>query len=297
MLPHTSLTKLQKEAHLLYQNMLDENDNSLNDGNCYLGAAAGLKLLTENDGQHVGIIVKARKGSRRVGGGENDDEEQADSYRQAGLIDSGIMAGWTLETVRALSGQGARDKGASMYKKWSYSSWDEKEEADMKTLLDIFEEIHAGPAAATTYHTPERVKYLDTDDIEKLIPSKFIPHSHNIIDNEGNAARNSSDSSLIRVCALCTALVNQYLSWTGHFKSTHQNQFPRTSAEWRRMHKLELVVQEVVLLFEMGVGESVTPHELTDPHFVQQCWLSLTSEDQAAVENVLLFSTEDGNDM
>lgn len=109
------------------------------------------------------------------------------------------------------------------------------------------------------------------EEVEDLLPAKWI----------GYRVQSDVDETLARICKLCTALVD-------HFVSLSQgNNANVSTAKWRQRQALYDRLGAVMELLESSIGEAIPILKLRDPEFIRGCWSQLQDEERMEVMSAL----------
>ena len=172
------------------------------------------------------------------------------SVRDPSVVKQGILRGWTVDAAKVLM-QPPRAPELIEQAQWTPQ--------DAQFLRSL---VHC--------RTPEQV--------EATMPRKWLAYDADV----------DWDSSLARVCRLCTALVEKYLQWSDPSKPA---QHPKTTAEWRMRAQLQTRIESVVSILENALGATITLHSFlgTDggAKLLERCWASLDEDAQVGLEAAL----------
>jgi hypothetical protein len=102
------------------------------------------------------------------------------------------------------------------------------------------------------------------EEVEDMLPSKWIAYRVN----------SEVDDTLARVCKLCTALVDRFVSLS------NGDDADNSTAKWRQRQSLFDRLSAVMELLEASVGEAIPILKLRDPNFVRECWNALEEDER-----------------
>lgn len=109
------------------------------------------------------------------------------------------------------------------------------------------------------------------EEVEDLLPSKWF----------GYQVQSDVDETLARVCKLCTALVDRFVSLSQGDNATV------STNKWRQRQVLFDRLGAVMELLEASIGEAIPILKLRDPEFIRQCWGQLEDEERMDVISAL----------
>lgn len=102
------------------------------------------------------------------------------------------------------------------------------------------------------------------EEVEEMLPAKWIAYRVN----------SEVDDTLARVCKLCTALVDRFVSLSSG------DDADSSTSKWRLRQSLFERLSAVMELLEASVGEAIPILKLRDPNFVRECWNALEEDER-----------------
>lgn len=159
-------------------------------------------------------------------------------------VDGGLLDGWNYDAAKALK------RPTEVLDGWDQAVWNDDDKHFLEQLPTL----------------------TSPDEVAAAMPRKWQP-------NENSA---DGDTALLRVCELCTALVNRFVEYEEGGVTA-----PTTTAQWREHERLGDLLRDVQRVLEGAMGESIAITALADPGFVRSVWPTLVESDQHAVQAIL----------
>lgn len=162
--------------------------------------------------------------------------------REPKLVVGGLLHNWDVEAAQAILG------APKLVQTWDLS-WTEDE----------------------THWEESVVRCTCPEEVEGVLPAKWI----------GYRVQSDVDETLARVCKLCTALVDRFVSLS---QGDNANV---STAKWRQRQALYDRLGSVMELLEASIGEAIPILKLKDPEFMRECWSQLQDEERMEIMSAL----------
>eukprot|EP00758_Cryptobia_borreli_P004460 Tbor_TRINITY_DN4390_c0_g1::TRINITY_DN4390_c0_g1_i1::g.7816::m.7816 len=193
-------------------------------------------------------------------------------YRNPSVVSAGVLGGWDADSAHSfLMGGGGGSLGSSGIGIRGNVNTSLAAAADTWDVSWTDEDQYFVDNVVDSCHTPE--------EVEQMLPSKWV----------GYKLTSDSEEALSRVCKLCTALVDKFISLSSDALSD------QSTGKWRihqtMLHRLKAVME----LLEACIGEGIPVMKLKDPEFVKACWQRLGESDQEDVMSALAGSSGVGS--